>query len=199
MDENAFDENYSQMLDGELARLLRSRRTLVLAAQNALDREIQKRQLDPEKLRKQKPQYFEKNRKPTIAEKRLKNKRLRWPAMLLIMATSILLIFMLDHFDKALYFWPILITISVPAFVVWGFDELLRRRWFWGILAAVFVGNMILFTIVQWPWGTHWVPATTIQGLCTLELIPICVLIDRTEKRINSRSKDIPPQTKPKS
>ena len=51
MDEHSFDATYAQMLDGELARVLRGRRNLVPEARLALDREIQKRQLDPEKDR----------------------------------------------------------------------------------------------------------------------------------------------------
>jgi hypothetical protein len=77
-----FASTYSQMTEGELARVLRGRRSLVPDARTALDLEIQKRNLDPERLRKQRPRSLEKRRRPLEVEKRLKDKRLHWRAWL---------------------------------------------------------------------------------------------------------------------
>lgn len=82
MIEPSFDETYAHMMDGELAKVLRGRRYLVPEARTALDKEIQKRNLDPEKLRKQRPRNIDGPKHPTTLEKRMKHKRLRWPALL---------------------------------------------------------------------------------------------------------------------
>jgi hypothetical protein len=184
MDDRSFEETYAQMLDGELARILRARRTLVPEARAALDKEIQKRQIDPEKLRKQRPHNIDGPKRPTTAEKRLKGKRLRLPWMLAVMALSVVLLSFLDHFGVEQLFWPTCITIAVPVFTVWGFWELKCRLWFWVTLALVAAANVVLFSFVGWPWGTHWVPGRAIAGLCTLELIPIFAFIARLEKRM---------------
>ena len=73
MDNRSFEETYAQMMDGELAKVLRGRRTLVPEARAALDSEIQKRQLDPEKLRKLRPRNIDGPKHPTELEKRMKH------------------------------------------------------------------------------------------------------------------------------
>ena len=183
MDDRSFETTYAQMLDGELARALRSRRTLVPEARAALDREIVRRQLDPEKLRKQKPRDPEKHRPPTVLEMRLGKKRLRWPSLLGLMAASIVLIATLDRLHVPQFFWPIVITLMVPVATAVGFKELLRRPWFWAILAAIVAVHIVLFRLYGWPPGERWVPGRSIAGLVTLELIPIFALIWRIEKR----------------
>jgi hypothetical protein len=185
MDQNDFESSYEQMSDGELARVLRDRRDLVPEAVSALDREIQRRNLDPSQLRKQKPRSIDKRRPPTIAEQRLKGKRLRLPWMLGTMALSVVLLVSLAHFGVEQLYWPIFITIVVPIFTVWGFWELKGRPWFWGTIATIVAANTALFGLVPWPWGTHWVPGRAIAGLCTLEVIPIFALIARLHKRLD--------------
>ncbi len=185
MDEHSFDATYAQMLDGELARVLRGRRNLVPEARLALDREIQKRQLDPEKLRKRRPRDPEKRRPPTVLEKRLGKKRLRWPQSIALMAASAMLFLVLDRFGAARYFWPLFITIMIPVSTIWGFRELWPRPWFWWTLVAIVTAHVVFFSLVPWPWGTRWVPGLSIAGLVTLESIPIFALIWRLEKRWN--------------
>ena len=69
MTEESFEATYSQMSDGELARVLRAKRDLVPEAVGALDREIQKRHLDPSELRKLGPRSIGKRRTPTMLER----------------------------------------------------------------------------------------------------------------------------------
>jgi hypothetical protein len=185
MDDRSFEETYAQMMDGELARVLRARRTLVPEARSALDKEIQKRQIDPEKLRKQRPRSIDGPKHPTTVEKRLKGKRLRLPSMLAVMAVSVVLLWLLNRVGVEQLFWPICITVVVPVFTVWGFWELKGRLWFWVIIVLVVAANITLFSFVGWPWGNHWVPGRAIAGLCTLESIPIFALIARLEKRMD--------------
>jgi hypothetical protein len=55
MNEQSFEATYAQMSDGELGRVLRDKRELVPLAVSALDREVQRRNLNPSQLRKLKP------------------------------------------------------------------------------------------------------------------------------------------------
>jgi hypothetical protein len=187
MDDRSFEETYAQMMDGELARVLRSRRTLVPEARAALDREIQKRQIDPEELRKQRPHNIDGPKHPMEVEKRLKGKRLRWPWMIVLIILSFLFAVELDHLGVLQLYWPIWITIVVPVFTIWGFWELKNQTWFWAIIALVVAANIALFRIVGWPWGTHWVPGRSIAGFCIIELIPLFALIARVQKRMDRR------------
>jgi hypothetical protein len=190
MDDRLFENTYAQMMDGELARALRSRRTLVPEARAALDKEIQKRQIDPEKLRKQRPHSIDGPKHPMGVEKRLKGKRLRWPWMIALMILSFLFAAALGHFGVDQVFWPIWITTLVPFFTVWGFWELKNLPWFWAIIALVVAANITLFGLVGWPWGTHWVPGRGIAGFCTLESVPIFALIARIQKRMDRRREE---------
>ncbi len=119
-----------------------------------------------------------------MVEKRLKGKSLRWPWLVALMILSFLLCVMLDHLGILQFFWPIVVTAAIPVFTVWGFWELKRRLWFWLIIAFVVVVNTALFSLIGWPWGAHWIPARSIAGLCTLEMIPIFSLIAVLEKRL---------------
>ena len=116
MDSQTFETTYAQMMDGELARVLRSRRTLVPEARAALDKEIQKRQIDPEKLRRQRPRNIDGPKHPTEVEKRLKGKWLRWPWVIVLIIFSFLFAAALDHFGVLQLYWPVWITIAVPVF-----------------------------------------------------------------------------------
>ncbi len=178
-----FASTYAQMTEGELARVLRGKRSLVPQAVAALDREIKKRNLDPEQLRRQRPRSLERHRQLLTVEKRLKDKRLRWPWLVAIMVLSFVFSALLDHLGILQLFWPIVVTAAIPVFTVWGFWELKRRLWFWLIIALVVAVNTLLFSIIGWPWGTHWIPARSIAGLSTLEMIPIFALIAVLEKR----------------
>jgi hypothetical protein len=71
-----FAATYAQMNEGELARVLRGRRSLVPETAAALDCEIKKRNLIPEQLRRQSPRSLEERRHPFTVEKRLKGKSL---------------------------------------------------------------------------------------------------------------------------
>jgi hypothetical protein len=119
-----FEETYAQMMDGELAKVLHGRRTLVPEARAALDREIEKRQLDPEKLRKLRLRNIDGPKHPTELEKRMKHKRLRWRAGLGLFVCSFLMAATLGHFDRLQWFYPVVIAIIIPTFTVWGFWEL---------------------------------------------------------------------------
>jgi hypothetical protein len=185
MNEQSFEQTYAQMMDGVLAKVLRGKRYLVPAARKALDLEIQRRNLDPEQPRKQRPRSLEKRRHPLTVEKRLKGKWLRWPWMVALIILSFSFALLLDHFGVEQLFWPIIITIVVPIFTLWGFWELRGRLWFWAVIVTVVATNAVLFSLIGWPWGTHWIPARSIEGFCTLESIPIFALIARLQKRMH--------------
>jgi hypothetical protein len=185
MNEQRFEETYAQMVDGELARALRGRRTLIPEARAALDKEVAKRGLDPEKLRKQRPSYGDEHKHPTTLEKRMKHKRLRWSTMLGLMVLSFFFALALDHFEVLQLYWPAWITILIPAFTIWGFWELRGRFWFWAVILLVMATQIAIFSLVGWPWGTHWVPGRAIAGMCTVELIPISAGLAWLEKRSN--------------
>lgn len=190
MDDFSFEETYAQMMDGELARALRSRRTLVPAARAALDKEIEKRQLDPEKLRKRRPHNIDGPKHQTEMERRLKGKRLPLPWIIVLIVFSFFSALALDHFGVLQLYWPIWITISIPVFTVLGFWDLKGRLWFWVTVVLIVAANVTLFGIVGWPWGTHWVPGRTIAGLCSIESIPIFAIIARIQKRLDRQRKD---------
>jgi len=196
-----FADTYAAMTEGELARVLRGRRYLVPEALAALDAEIQRRSLDAEQLRKQKPRSLEKRRRPFEVEKRLKGKRLRRPGMVALIILSIFFALSLEHFGILQFYWPIVITIAVPVFTVWGFWDLRGRFWFWLTVALVVISNVVLFGLIGWPWGTHWVPGRSIAGFCILESIPIFALIARLDKRMDwdRAGRDAPAASEPPS
>lgn len=191
MNEETFEATYSQMADWELARVFRGRRDLVPAAKRALDLEVQKRHLDPAQLHKLRPHSIESHRKTVIDKlggkglEQLKKKRLRGRWLLAIMAWSLLLCVLLDHFGALQLFWPVNITIIVPFFVIWGHWELRRRPWFWITIASVVAAHVIFFSFVAWPWGTRWVWARIVEGLSTIDIVAIFALITLIEKLLH--------------
>jgi hypothetical protein len=193
MDEQSFDATYTQMSDGELAKVLRDKRDLVPEAAKALDLEIQKRHLDPSQLRKVKPHNIDKPWRRTsmgrfsekIGIEKMRSKRIRGVWLLALMALSVLLIATLDHFGIAEAFWPIVTTIAIAVFAVWGDTELTRRPWFWLTIAGVVASHAVFFYFAGWPWGTKWVPAMTIAGLWNLDLIAVFALIWLIEKLLH--------------
>ena len=107
------------MMDGELAKSSADGGLWSWSASGA-HREIQKRQLDPEKLRKLRLRNIDGPKHPTELEKRMKDKRLRWRAGLGLMVVSFLVAATLGHFDRR-NFWPTVSTIFIPTFTIWGF------------------------------------------------------------------------------
>ena len=112
----------------------------------------------------------------------MRGKRIRgvWP--LLEMVLSLLLIAILYHFGIEQIFWPIVTTIAVSAFAVWGHSELVGRLWFWLTIASVVAAHVLFFYLAGWPWGPKWVPAMTIAGLWNVDLVAVFALIWLIEK-----------------
>jgi hypothetical protein len=185
MTEESFEATYSQMSEGELARVLRAKRDLVPEAVAALDREIQKRHLDPSELRKLRPRNIEKRRHPTMLERKMKNKRIRGVWLIAGFVFSLLLAVVLIRIGKLQLFWPINITIIVPVFTIWGHLELKRRPWFWATIAVLTSAHMVFFYFVGWPWGTNRIAPKAIEGFCILDLVAIFALISLIEKLLH--------------
>jgi len=182
MDQQAFAATYAEMNDGELAKVLRDRHDLVPAAKDALDMEIARRHLDPAQLHKLKPHSIDKPRHPTELEKRMKGKRLRPVWILPCIVVSVALAVTLGHFGALRFFWPIGITIIVPVFTVWGHWELKRRPWFWAAIGFIAAAHATVFFFAGWPWGEKWIPARSVEGIMTLDLMSIFALISLLEK-----------------
>lgn len=190
MTKQSFEVTYAQMSDGELAKVLRDKRDLVPEAAKALDLEIQKRNVDPSQLRKLRPHSIDKQWRrtrlgrfsETISIEKLRGKRIRGVWLLLDMVLSLLLIAILYHFGIEQLYWPIVTTIAVAAFAVWGHPELVRRLWFWLTIAFVVASHAVFFYFAGWPWGTKWVPAMTIAGFWCLDLVAVFALIWLIEK-----------------
>jgi hypothetical protein len=194
MNEQSFAATYAEMSDGELAKVLRDKRDLVPEAARALDLEIQKRNYDPSQLRRLRPHSIDKPWRRTrlgrfsekIGIERLRGKRIRGVWLLVEMVLSMLLIAILDHFGIGQLFWPIVTTIAVTAFAVWGHPELAGRLWFWLTIAGVVTLHVVFFHFVGWPWGTKWVPAMTISGFVSLDLVAVFALIWLIEKMMHA-------------
>ena len=182
MDQHAFEDTYTRMTDWELAKVMRDRRDLVPTARAALDREVERRGLGTEQLRKMRPHSIDKPRHKTDLERRLGKKRIRGAWLVAAMAFAFLLAVILDSFKALQLFWPINITIVVPVFTVWGHLELKRRLWFWVAIATITAAHAVVFYFVAWPWGTKWVWARVIEGICTLDLMAVFGLISLVEK-----------------
>jgi hypothetical protein len=190
MTEQSFEATYAQMSDGELAKVLRDKRDLVPEAAKALELEIQKRIVDPSQLRRLRPHSIDKPWRRTrlgrfsekIGIEKLRGKRIRGIWLLALMALSMLLIAILDHFGIEQLYWPIITTIAVAAFAVWGHPELTGRLWFWLTIAFVVASHAVFFYLAGWPRGTKWVPAMTISGFWCLDLVAIFALIWLIEK-----------------
>jgi hypothetical protein len=193
MNEQSFEMTYAQMSDEELARVLRDKRDLVPEAVSALDLEIHKRNVDPSQLHRLRPRSIDKPWHRTslgrLSEKigieKLRGKRIRGVWLLVEMSLSVLLIAILYHFGIEQLFWPIITTITVPAFVVWGHSELKGRLWFWLTIAGVVASHVFFFYFVGWPWGVKWVPAMIIAGLWNIDLIVVFALIWLIEKLLH--------------
>lgn len=193
MNEQSFEATYAQMSDGELAKVLRDKCDLVPDAANALDLEIQKRNLDSSQLRKAKPHSIDKPWRRTrlgrfsekIGIEELRGKRIRGVWLLALTALSLLLIAILDHFGIEQLYWPIFTTIAVATFAVWGHLELRGQLWFWLTIAGVVAAHVVFFYFAGWPWGTKWVPARIIAGFWNLDLIAVFVLIWLIEKLLH--------------
>ncbi len=107
------------------------------------------------------------------------------------LALSLLLIAILDHFGIEQLYWPILTTIAVAAFAVCGHLELRGRLWFWLTIAGVVASHVVFFYLAGWPWGTKWVPAMTIAGLWSLDLVAVFVLIWLIEKPMQQHQSNL--------
>ena len=193
MDEQSYEETYARMSDAELARVLRDRRDLVPEAAKALDLELQRRQLDSTQLRRLRPHSSDKPWRRTrigrfsekIGIEKLRGKRIRGVWLLVEVVLSMLLIAILYHFGIEQLFWPIVTTIAVPAFAVWGHSELKGRLWFWVTIAGVVASHVAFFYFAGWPWGTKWVSAFAIAGLWNLDLVAVFALIWLIEKLLH--------------
>jgi hypothetical protein len=196
MSDQSFETTYGQMSDGELAKVLRDRRDLVPEARTALDLEVRKRDLDPSQLRKFRPHSIDKpwsrtrlgrfSKKIGIEEMRTKRIRGMWLVTLLVLST--LFAGILGHFGILEFFWPIITTIAIPAFTVWGHWKLKRQAWFWITIALVIAAHAAFFFFAGWPWGRRWVPAMTIAGLWNVDLIVVFTIIYFVEKLIGEKS-----------
>jgi hypothetical protein len=205
MNEQSFEATYAQMSDGELARVLRDKRDLVPEALKALDAEIQKRNVDPSQLRVLRPHSIDKPWRRTklghfsekIGIEKLRGKRIRGVWLLALMVLSTLLIAILYHFGIEQLYWPIVTTISVTAFVIWGHSELKGRMWFWLTIAGLVTLHAAFFYFVGWPWGTKWVPAMTIAGFWNVDLVAAFALIWLIEKLMQEhQSTSLKPPTR---
>ncbi|MGC2639748.1 MAG: hypothetical protein WA294_21370 [Acidobacteriaceae bacterium] len=185
MKQQEFEATYAQMTEAELARVLRDRRDLVPEARSALDVEIGRRHLDPAELHKLKPHSIDKPRHPTELEKKLKGKRLRPVWIVVCFVLSVGLAATLGHFGALRLFWPICITILVPVFTLWGHWELKGRPWFWAAIALIVAAHVTIFFFIGWPWGEKWIPARSVEGLMTLDLMAIFGLISLVEKMLH--------------
>jgi len=170
------------MADWELARVLRDQRDLVPEARSALDLEIRKRRLDPAQLHRMRPHSIDEPRHRTLLERKLGKKRIRATWLVAGAALGLVLAFVLGHFGNLRFYWPICITILVPVFTVWGHLELRKRPWFWVTIALIAMGHATAFFFVGWPWGDRWIPARSVEGLCTLDLMAIFAVISLVEK-----------------
>jgi hypothetical protein len=200
MIDQTFETTYAQMSDGELAKVLRDRRDLVPEAQTALDREIQKRNLDPSQLRKLKPHSIDRPWHSTsvgrLSEKigleQMRTKRIRGLWLLALIVLGAVFAFALDRFGFPELYWPIATTIAISAFAIWGHWDLRGRLWFWATIAIVIVVHAIFFGFVGWPWGAKWVPAFMIAGFWNIDLVAVFALIYFVEKLLGENSKEPP-------
>jgi hypothetical protein len=197
MNDQTFETTYAQMSDGELARVLRDKRDLVPEAVSALDREIQKRNLNPSQLHNLKPHSIDRpwNRTPMghfsqeIGLDKMRTKRIRGVWLLVLIVLSAVFAFALDHFGILPLFWPIVTTIAIPVFAIWGHWDLKGRVWFSAAIAIVIAAHAAFFRFVGWPWGTKWVPAFTIAGLWNIDLVAVFAIIFFVEKFLNEYRK----------
>lgn len=197
MTDQSFEAAYVRKSDGELARLLRDKRDLVQEAAAALDREIQRRNLEPPRLRKLRPRSIDTPWRRTclgrsseeMGIERLRTKRIRGVWRVVLIVLGFLLATVLGHFEILELFWPIITTIAISVFTVWGHWELKHRLWFWATFAFVAAAHVAFFHFVGWPWGTKWVPAMTIAGFWSVDLVAVFALVYPIEKLLHEDTK----------
>ncbi len=193
MIDQTFEATYAQMPDGELAKVLRDRRDLVPEAVAALDHEIQKRNLNSSQLHKLKPHSIAKPWSRTVSGRlsekigleKLRTKRIRGIWLLVLIVLSAMLAFALDHFGFLQLYWPIVTTVAISAFAIWGHWDLKGQGWFWATIVIVIAAHVVFFRFVGWPWGAKWVPALAIAGLWNVDLIAVFALVYLVEKLLN--------------
>jgi len=178
----------------------------VLEAVSALDREIQKRNLEPSQLRKLKPRSIDKPWRRTrlgrfserIGYEKLRTLRIRGVWLVVLIVLSFLFAAALDHFGIPELYWPVFTTITISVFTVWGHLELKRRPWFSTTVVAVVAVHVAFFHFAGWPWGTRWVPAMTIAGFCSIDLFAVFALIYFIEKLMHE-DPDVAPRPRTRS
>lgn len=106
--------------------------------------------------------------------------RLHWRGILCVMAASLLICWLFDHFGRFDLARPVMALFAVIGFVIAMRRDLVRYAWFWitMILLVALHIPMLLFI----PWTTNWVPAVTTAGICTIDLYVMLTVVYFVEK-----------------
>ena len=116
--------------------------------------------------------------------------RLPWWGVLCIIAGSLPLLFLFDHFGKLALARPTLYSAAMVSIAIAMRWKLRRHLWFWVTMTviAAFHVSLILFV----PWTTKWVPAIVIIPIGFADLYVMLAILSVVGKFVE-RSRVVQP------
>jgi hypothetical protein len=191
-----FKAYYGQLTDGELAKIVSSRRTLVPEARVCLDEEIARRGLTPEDLKRFRNARHDYRRDQSPLQRKIRRSkvlarvndlrkmpRLGWRGILGGIVCTFVMAAIFDYFGVLDLTLPVCNSALVLFFILRSHWGLKRRVWFWGVVAVWIAMHVWIIVRVHWP--SRWVPARVWSGYATIDLIVIFVVIALIEKLLH--------------
>ncbi len=101
--------------------------------------------------------------------------RLRWWAVLCLIAASGLISWLLDQLGKFEIALPAMNSVLVLAFVIAIKWDLRQQAWFWSTMAIIAALHAPLILFV--PWTTRWVPGLVMGAIDSADVIAIFAIL----------------------
>jgi hypothetical protein len=102
--------------------------------------------------------------------------RLSWRGLLGVMAGSLVLCRLCDHFGRLDLAMPLMMSACALGFVLALKRTWTRRTWFW--IAMAFAVALQVELILWVPWPTEWIPARSWAGAATIDFVAITLILD---------------------
>jgi hypothetical protein len=115
----------------------------------------------------------------------LKQIRLPWWGLLLIIIGVIPLGFLFDYFRRSTLALPTLDSVVIIIFAFAMRWKLRRHAWFWMTMTGIVALHVLL--IVSIPWTSKWVPAIVIIPIGMLDLFAMLAILSVVGKFVGGR------------
>jgi hypothetical protein len=110
---------------------------------------------------------------------------LPWWVVLALIAFSLPVIWLSDHFGRLAMALPILNCIGVFGLIVYLKWNLRRRLWFWVTIALL--ATIHTFLILYIPWTSKWVPALAIAVISSVDVYLILWILAAVGRLVEGR------------